>query len=152
MQKNLIIAVVITAIVAGGAGFAYGKKAGATSAATTLSQGQSGRGNFAGGTGRGGRTGGGAVGGQIIAKDANSITVELRGNQTDGSAGSKIIFLSDTTQVMKSAQGTTSDLTIGTQVMAIGTPNADGSVNAQSVQIRPTTPDFGRPSTTPKTN
>ncbi len=77
------------------------------------------------------------IGGEVIAKDMTSITVKLRGTQTDNSAGSKIIFLSDATQVTKSAQGSTTDLSIGTQVSVFGTPNADGSVYAQSIQIRP---------------
>ena len=90
------------------------------------------------------------VGGEIIAKDASSITVKLRGTQSDGSAGSKIIFLSDSTQVTKSAQGSTTDLSIGTQVSVFGTTNTDGSVSAQSVQIRPEMPtETGRPNVSP---
>lgn len=148
MQKNLIIAVVVTALIAGGTGYTLGQKSGAANTASLTGQNSGGRGNFASG-GRSGRNGGGgAVGGQVIAKDASSITIQLRGSQTDGSAGSKIVFLSDATQVMKSIQGASSDLTIGEQVMAIGTANSDGSVNAQSVQIRPAMPE-GAPSTTP---
>ncbi len=135
MQKNLIVAVIITAIVAGGVGYVYGKK-NATSSNPTFSQ-ASGRGNVTGTGFRGNRVGGGAVSGEIIAKDVTSITVQLRGAQIDGGAGSKIIFLSNETQVMKSAQGTTSDLAVGTQIMAVGTVNTDGSVTAQSIQIRP---------------
>ena len=78
--------------------------------------------------------GGGAVAGDIITTDDKSITVKLR----DG--GSKIVFLSDATEISKFATGTKTDLTIGTTVTARGNANPDGSVTAQSVQIRPTLP------------
>jgi hypothetical protein len=91
---------------------------------------------------RGIRNGGGLGGfttGQIISKDAKSITVQL---MTDGSAsgsqgGSKIIFLGTNTTITKTATGSTGDLTIGAQVSVTGTANTDGSITAQSVQIRP---------------
>jgi hypothetical protein len=90
-------------------------------------------GQFAGRGGMRGAAGGGATSGQIISKDAQSVTVQLR----DG--GSKIIFLSGSTAVMKAVAGSVSDLSIGQQVTAIGTVNADGSITAQSLQIRPAT-------------
>lgn len=80
------------------------------------------------------RTGDGFIAGEVIAKDENSVTVKLR----DG--GSKIIFLSATTPITKSAAGTLEDLAVGTQVTAVGTANTDGSLTAQSIQIRPPMP------------
>ena len=124
-------------------GMSYGK------GQASVTQNTGGR-NFAGGQ-RNGRNGGGFIGGQIIAKDANSITVELRALSQDGSSvgaqtgtpvsnqGSKIVFYTDKTTVMKTADGSIADLAIGEQVSVTGTPNTDGSVNAQSVQIRPAT-------------
>ena len=82
------------------------------------------------GGGRGG-FGGGFVTGDVIAQDANSITVKLN----DG--GSKIVFLSASTTVAKSTVGSITDVSVGTAVMVNGKTNPDGSVTAQSIQIRP---------------
>jgi hypothetical protein len=97
---------------------------------------------------RGTRNGGGFTAGQIIAKDANSITVQIMaggagpGSQGGSassvtSSGSKIIFLGTSTTVSKTVTGAVSDLTAGEQVSITGTPNSDGSINATTVQIRP---------------
>ena len=70
------------------------------------------------------------VNGEILSKDEQSITIKLQ----DG--GSKIVFISDSTSVMKSTQGSLGDIAVGGQVMATGSPNPDGSISAQSIQIR----------------
>jgi hypothetical protein len=87
---------------------------------------------------------GGATIGKIISKDATSITVQLMtGGQAGTASGSKIIFLDNTTPITKQVTGTMSDLSIGTNVSVIGTANTDGSMSAQSVQIRPNVPNNG---------
>ncbi len=89
---------------------------------------------FVGGQGMGiGRngTGMGFIGGQIISKDAQSVTVSVRGG------GSKIIFTGNQTAVQKSVSGSLNDLQVGQEVTITGTPNSDGSFIAQNIQIRP---------------
>lgn len=87
--------------------------------------------------GRGGGFGG-VVSGEILSKDDQSITVKLRDMGNGGAdAGSKIVFYSPSTQVSKTVDGSSSDLVVGKQVVVMGTPNTDGSVNATSVQVRP---------------
>lgn len=129
----------VAAVVVIGAGSFYGgMKYGQQSGLAAASQGNF-RGTGGGGTGgarRGGPNGmgGDVASGEIISRDNKSITVKLR----DG--GSKIIFIADSTQVMKSISGTVSDLAVGDQVMSFGTANADGSITAKSIQIRPKSP------------
>ncbi len=43
-------------------------------------------------------------------------------------------------QILKSTTGSTSDIAVGAQVSAQGMQNADGSVTAQSIQLRPAQP------------
>ncbi len=104
---------------------------------------------------RGGRNGAGAnggfVSGDIISKDSNSITVQLRNNAANGGSnttGSKIVFFGDSTTVGKTVSGTMNDLSVGQSVTIAGTANSDGSVTAQSIQIRPNMPGNST-STTP---
>jgi hypothetical protein len=130
-KTSIIIGGIILLLISFYAGMRYGGNN--VAAAQAARMGQFANGQFGGRGGMRGAAGGGATSGQIISKDAQSVTVQLR----DG--GSKIIFLSGSTAVMKAVAGSVSDLSIGQQVTAIGTVNADGSITAQSLQIRPAT-------------
>lgn len=83
-----------------------------------------------GGMMRGGQVGG-FTGGEVTSIDGKSLTVKLR----DGS--SKIVFLSETTEILKFATGTVADIQVGGQATVSGSANSDGSITAQSVQLRP---------------
>lgn len=135
-QKTFIIAIVATLVIAGGGGFFGGMKYG-----QSLTPFGGAKGQFAGMRGAtntpGGaasarlRGGAGFVNGDILSKDDKSITVKNR----DG--GSKIIFFAPSTTIGKTTDGTAADLTVGENVMVNGTANADGTVTATNIQIRP---------------
>lgn len=132
MKTQKIIAIVVVAIIIGGALF----YAGTLYAKSNKSGGRNNVPSFANVAGaRVAKTNGNLVNGKILSKDDKSITVKLR----DG--GSKIIFLTATTPITKTVDGAISDLVVGQQIMATGTTNSDGSISAQSVQIRPNTPE-----------
>ncbi len=133
MKKFLPI--IIVAVVFGGIGFFGGMKYGQSeNTQTGQMQGDLQRtqqaGNFGGNRRIGSPSGNGFVNGEIISKDDKSITVKLR----DG--GSKIVFFSGSTKILKSAEGVVDDLKTGAQTMVNGTTNQDGSVTAQSIQLR----------------
>lgn len=86
-----------------------------------------GAGGFRSGSGQGG----GLISGEVIFKDETSLVVKL----SDGS--SKIVFYSDATNVSKFADGSASDLEIGKNIMITGAANSDGSLTAQTIQLRP---------------
>ena len=149
-KKNHIIGMVVVILVIAGGSFYGGMQYGTSKAAAVA---QAGRGAFGGGANGGARggaglgagaqggargaangAGGGFVSGQIVSKDDTSITIK----SSDGS--SKIVFFSGTTGIDKSVSGASSDLSVGEQVTAIGKTSSDGSLAAQSIQIRPAQP------------
>jgi hypothetical protein len=79
----------------------------------------------------GGRASGSVTSGEVLSQDGSSITLKLM----DG--GTKIVLLSASTTVSKTSAGSVGDLSPGTSVFVMGTQNSDGSITAQSVQLRP---------------
>lgn len=79
---------------------------------------------------RQGSQGGGFVNGTIKEKDGDNLVV------TTGKDGSKIVLFSERTKILKSTDGSIEDVAVGTPVMIMGSQNQDGSITAQSIQIR----------------
>ncbi|MEI6378199.1 MAG: DUF5666 domain-containing protein [Candidatus Falkowbacteria bacterium] len=132
MKKNNIVILVIVAVLVLAGTFYGGMKYGQGSKASVGQAANGANGRFAGqGARRGGGAGGGFTNGEIIKADNTSITIKLQ----DG--GSKIIFVSDSTAISKQAAGSKSDLQVGQNVMVTGTSNADGTLSAAMVQLRP---------------
>jgi hypothetical protein len=142
MKKMLPIFIAIVIILGGGSfygGMKYAeskKPAGARNGFANfgnLTPDQQQRFQQMGGAGRAGAGSGGAnfTSGEIISADDKSVTVKL----PDG--GSKIIFFSDSTKITKSAEGSAADLTVGETITANGTANQDGSITAETIQLRP---------------
>ncbi|MFA5021243.1 MAG: hypothetical protein WC517_04265 [Patescibacteria group bacterium] len=133
-QMPIIIAAIIAIIIVGAGSF-YG---GTIYAGSKRSAGAFGQGNLAGrapgaGIGSPGAQGAGFVNGDVISLDDKSVTVK------DKNGSSKIVFFSDSTEIGKFVAGSLSDLTVGETLMVTGKTNSDGSVTAQSIQIRPAT-------------
>ncbi len=124
-KKNLVhIVWLVVAVVAFVGGMYYGK--------STVQPSATGRGGNSVSSTRGGfgGRGGGFVAGQVVSKDAQSITIQLpNGN-------SQVVFYSSSTMVIKPSPASVNDLAPGTNVMIGGAPNSDGSLTAQSIQIR----------------
>ena len=125
------VILVVVAVVAFFIGMNYGKRS-ITATNMVRLDGANRSAQFGGANGGSRGMIGGFTTGSIIAKDAQSITVKL------ANGGSKIVFFSTGTNIQKTVAGTVTELTLGEEVSVAGAANADGSVNAQSIQIRPT--------------
>ena len=88
--------------------------------------------------GAGGRRPAGRMGdtvvGEVLARDDKSLTIKSR----DG--GSKIVFFGSSVEVTKTVNGELTDVAAGSQVLVSGKTNGDGSLTAETIQIRPTPP------------
>ncbi len=137
MTKKISAIVAVAIVLVGGGAFYGGMKYAQSKIPQRTGQGNFGDLQRSGAANMGGLRGNGSGGfttGEIIAKDSSSVTVKLN----DG--GSKIVFYSDTTAVDKFAKGTAGDLQIGESITVNGQANQDGSLTAQTIQIRPARP------------
>jgi hypothetical protein len=120
-KVHIIWAVIVIVALVGGV--VYGKSS-VVSQASKVTAGSAARSGYA-------RTGGGGfVSGQIISVDTNSLTVSL------ANGNSQVVFYSSSTQIMKPTAVPAGTLAAGTRVMIGGTPNSDGSLTAQSIQVQ----------------
>lgn len=123
MRKYLVhIIWAVIAVIALVGGIFYGKGSVANSTASS-----------AGATrGAYGRTGaaGGLVLGQIVSINGQSMIVSL------ANGNSEVVFYSTSTQISEPTIVSASSLATGTMVMVGGTSNSDGSLTAQSIQVR----------------
>jgi hypothetical protein len=134
-KKVFIIGALIAIIIAGAGGYMLGKKSGSGVAAEIAPQGGGQMAGRGGGGMRGGRGGGNFAGGEIISIDAQSLTVKSQ----DGS--SKIVLFSPTTPITTIVPTSPSDLLVGKSIIVGGKANPDGSVTAESIQLRPIAPN-----------
>ncbi len=138
MNNKLILPLVIIALLFGGAGFFGGMKYAQSKTSSNAS------GQFAamraGGAAGGTRTGagvqfrganGGMTSGEVVTSDANGLTVKL----SDGS--SKNVYYASSTTIGKMAEGSKDDISQGTSIVVTGASNSDGSITANTIQIRP---------------
>jgi hypothetical protein len=70
------------------------------------------------------------VNGEILSVDTQSVTVKLP------AGGSKIAFYSASTKISKTVDGTIDDLKVGENLVLNGQDNPDGSMTAQTIQLR----------------
>lgn len=155
LKKILPIIILVVVVVGAGSfygGMVYGKGVNSGFGGRNLNSQQftasmAGAGQRAG-SAMAGRAGGGFISGQVISQDSQSITVSVPaqqnpsgGQNTAGqTGGSKIVFLSSSTQIIKTVEGSTNDISVGSNLTITGTANSDGSITAQSIQIRPNIP------------
>ena len=79
------------------------------------------------------RLGGGFTMGTILSYSNNILTLK----QQNGSS-TELVLVGPSTEILKTMTGSLSDLSAGKTVAVTGSTNADGSVSATSIQIRPT--------------
>ena len=75
--------------------------------------------------------------GSVTAIDSQSITLQLANGNSEN------VFYSSSTPVIVPQPASISSITPGTNVIITGTSNSDGSLTAQSIQVRNANPPGG---------
>jgi Domain of unknown function (DUF5666) len=133
MNTKQWVALAVVAVVFAGGGFFGGMKYQASKTpAVVLRPGMGGAGTFAGRR-AGGASGASFINGQVLNVSGSTITVKSM------NGGSQVAVLAPSTQYRKAVDGASSDVVVGSQVTITGSTNSDGSLTAQSVQIRTST-------------
>lgn len=126
----MLPSILISIIVAGGVGYYVGSHHPSVQAGRAGGFAGGAPGAQRGGFARGAATGG-MVNGSVVSLADNILTIKGR----DG--GSRVVLFTGSTKVSKSVDGARTDVKEGTNVLIIGSQNSDGSVTAETVQIRP---------------
>ena len=144
MNNNPWVIAAIVAVVFGAGGYYAGTMHSSSSVASASPSGAS-AGGFAGRGAGGGRFGGGAAGGftagTILSIGNGTMTIQLaQSTSTSATTGTKIVLFDTNTTVSEMQSVPASTLTAGQSVVVSGSANADGSVTATSIQVRPSRP------------
>ncbi|MFA5129646.1 MAG: hypothetical protein WC477_01855 [Patescibacteria group bacterium] len=135
-KQSLIITLVVATIFGiggfyGGTTYAKSKTPSQALAFAAGGQRQGGGAGTAGARDASGRGGAGFTGGSVVSNDGSNIVVSLT------AGGSKNVLVASSTQFVSLQKGSAGDVTAGKDIIITGTPNADGSITATMVQIRP---------------
>lgn len=126
-KLHIIWAVVAVAALVAGVFWGKGMAAGSSSRSLAAGSFPSSTRTFAGRAG--GASGGGFVMGQVASVGSSSLTLQL------ANGNSEIVFYSTSTAVTEPQAVPASRIASGATVVITGTPNADGSFDASSIQV-----------------
>ena len=128
MKKHKLTVIwVIVAVVTFVAGWWIGHSTAPAAAGRAGAFSSSTRAAFAG---RSGTASGGLATGQVLSIDSTSITLQLANGNSEN------VFYSSSTPVIVPQPASISSIKPGTNVIITGTANSDGSLTAQSIQVR----------------
>ena len=134
-QNPWVVAVVV-AIAFGAGGYFIGKQSSSSSA---MPSGPAAFARRTGGAGRfGDGTASGFTAGTILSVGPDSMTIQLmQWTNSAASSGTKIVLFDTNTQVSEMQSVRPTSLSAGQTIVVAGSQNADGSMIAATIQVRP---------------